>query len=77
MMICLHFRFHLSFPVCLDPSFCYYSSGCINAILVLLVVFVPEFCLSLKSTGTVGNDESVIKERRKIKINHNNKSTHK
>ena len=37
-MICLHFQFHLSLPVCLDQSFSTYSSVCIYAILVLLVV---------------------------------------
>jgi hypothetical protein len=35
-------RFYLSLPVCLDPSFCSYSSGCIYAIFVLLVVFDPS-----------------------------------
>jgi hypothetical protein len=38
MMICLHFQFRLSLPVCLDQSFSTYSSVCIYAILVLLVV---------------------------------------
>ena len=31
-------RFHISLPICLDPSSCSYSSGCIYAIFVLLVV---------------------------------------
>jgi len=35
-------RFHFSLPVCLDQSFCTYSSICIYAILVLLVVFAPS-----------------------------------
>jgi hypothetical protein len=35
-------RFHISLPVCLDPSFCSYSSGCIYVIFVLFVVLFPQ-----------------------------------
>ena len=35
-------RFHFSLPVCLDQCFCYYSSICIDARLVLFVVFVSS-----------------------------------
>jgi hypothetical protein len=81
MMIWLHFWFHFSLPVCLDQFFCTYSSVCIYAILVLLLVFVasmfvlkicikyniiPELFLWLESTRTGGNDEPVIKESRNM-----------
>jgi hypothetical protein len=45
LYISCHFyisQFHLSLPFCFDPSFCSYSSGCIYAIFVLLVVFDPS-----------------------------------
>jgi hypothetical protein len=71
------FRFRLSLPVCLDPGFCSHSSIYIYAIIALLVLFficvklvsniyiIPELCLWLEYTWTVGNDEPVVKERRK------------
>ena len=64
---------------CLSIGFCSHSSIYMYAIIVLLVLFficvklvsniyiIPELCVWLEYTWTVGNDEPVVKERWKWK----------